>query len=161
MKLGARGRYAVMAMADLARRSAELPDGESVTLCEIAGRQEISLAFLEQLFAKLRRGGLVTAARGPRGGYRLAYPASETRISDIICAVEEPIKVTRCRDGSPKGCVSQTSRCLTHDLWEELGRQIEVFLESVTLSDVIEQRVLGRAHIARRDRQPAHLSGRA
>jgi len=161
MKLGARGRYAVMAMADLARRSAQLPDGESVTLCEIAERQEISLAYLEQLFAKLRSGGLVIAARGPGGGYRLAHPAAETRISDIICAVEEPIKVTRCRDGSPKGCLSHTSRCLTHDLWEELGRQIEVFLESVTLTDVIEQRILGRAHLARPNRLAAQVLGPA
>jgi Rrf2 family iron-sulfur cluster assembly transcriptional regulator len=137
-----------MAMADLARRAAELPDGGSITLCEISGRQEISLAYLEQLFAKLRRGGLVTAARGPRGGYRLARPADETRIADIIYAVEEPTKVTRCRTGSPKGCLSHSGRCLTHDLWEELGRQIEVFLESITLADVVEHRVLGRAHLA-------------
>lgn len=147
MKLGARARYAVMAMADLARRSGEL-NGEPVTLCEIAERQELSLAYLEQLFAKLRRGGLVIAARGPGGGYRLAYPASQTRIADIIFAVEEPIKVTRCRDGSSKGCLKRSARCLTHDLWEELGRHIEVFLESVTLADVVEHRVLGRAHMA-------------
>lgn len=147
MKLGARARYAVMAMADLARRSGEL-NGEPVTLCEIAERQEISLAYLEQLFAKLRRGGLVIASRGPKGGYRLAYPASQTRIADIIFAVEEPIKVTRCRDRSSKGCLTRSPRCLTHDLWEELGRHIEIFLESVTLGDVIEHRVLGRAHAA-------------
>ncbi len=147
MKLGARGRYAVMAMADLARRTAELPDGGSITLCEIAERQEISLFYLEQLFAKLRRGGLVTAARGPKGGYRLAHTAEETRIADIMYAVEEPTKVTRCRTGSPKGCLSHSARCLTHDLWEELGRQIDVFLESVTLADVVEHRVLGRAHL--------------
>ena len=91
MKLGARGRYAVMAMADLARRSGELPERESVCLSEIAARQEISLAYLEQLFAKLRRGGLVVAIRGPGGGYRLARAASETRIADIIFAVEEPV----------------------------------------------------------------------
>jgi len=147
MKLGARARYAVMAMADLARRSGEL-NGEPVTLCEIAQRQELSLAYLEQLFAKLRRGGLVVAARGPGGGYRLTYPASQTRIADIIFAVEEPIKVTRCRGGSSKGCLTRSARCLTHDLWEELGRHIEVFLESVTLADVVEHRVLGRAQAA-------------
>lgn len=158
MKLGARARYAVMAMADLARRSGELPEGEPVTLCEIAQRQEISLSYLEQLFAKLRRGGLVVAARGPGGGYRLAHPASETRISDIICAVEEPLKVTRCRSGSPKGCLSHAGRCLTHDLWEELGRQIEVFLELVTLADVVQHRVLGRAHRAETVRMMTQLS---
>ena len=98
--------------------------------------------------AKLRRGGLVLAARGPGGGYRLAQPASETRIADIIVAVDEPMKATRCRSGSAKGCLGRTGRCLTHDLWEELGRQIEVFLESVTLADVLERRVLGRARAA-------------
>ena len=134
-----------MAMADLARHAGGAPGHEPVRLCEIAGRQEISLSYLEQLFAKLRRGGLVVAARGPRGGYRLARAASETRIADIIFAVDEPIKATRCRTGSSKGCLGRTGRCLTHDLWEELGRQIEVFLESVTLTDVLERRVLGRA----------------
>ena len=145
MKLSTRGRYAVMAMADLARHAGEGPDDEPVRLAEIAARQEISLAYLEQLFSKLRKGGLVMAARGPRGGYRLARTAAETRIADIIMAVDEPIKATRCRSDSSKGCLGRTGRCLTHDLWEELGRQISVFLESVTLADVLERRVLGRA----------------
>jgi len=145
MKLSTRGRYAVMAMADLARHTSDETGCEPVCLSQIAGRQEISLSYLEQLFAKLRRGGLVTAARGPGGGYRLARTASETRIADIIIAVNEPIKATRCRTGSSKGCLGRNGRCLTHDLWEELGRQIEVFLESVTLEDVLERRVLGRA----------------
>ena len=144
MKLSTRGRYAVMAMADLARHS-KGKDEQPVPLAEIAQRQEISLNYLEQLFSKLRRGGLVIAARGPRGGYRLAQPASELRIADIILAVNEPIKATRCRSDSAKGCLGRTGRCLTHDLWEELGRQIEVFLASVTLADVLEHRVLGRA----------------
>jgi Rrf2 family transcriptional regulator, iron-sulfur cluster assembly transcription factor len=145
VKLSTRGRYAVMAMADLARHGGERPGDEPVRLAEIAARQEISLAYLEQLFSKLRRGGLVVAVRGPRGGYRLARTASETRIADIIVAVDEPIKATRCRSDSSKGCLGRTGRCLTHDLWEELGRQISVFLESVTLADVLERRVLGRA----------------
>ena len=145
MKLSTRGRYAVMAMADLARFGENGARVDPVKLSDIAGRQEISLAYLEQLFSKLRRGGLVVAARGPGGGYRLARPAAETRIADIIAAVDEPIKATRCRSGSAKGCLGHTGRCLTHDLWEELGRQIEVFLESVTLADVLERRVLGRA----------------
>jgi Rrf2 family iron-sulfur cluster assembly transcriptional regulator len=134
-----------MAMADLARHGGERTADDPVKLTEIAQRQEISLSYLEQLFGKLRRGGLVLAERGPSGGYRLARAASETRISDIIVAVDEPIKATRCRTGSSKGCLGRTGRCLTHDLWEELGRQIEVFLESVTLADVLERRVLGRA----------------
>ncbi len=145
MKLSTRGRYAVMAMADLARH---MPRGEPVRLSEIADRQEISLPYLEQLFAKLRRGGLVVAARGPRGGYRLARTAGETHIADIIVAVDEQIKATRCKSESSTGCLGSKGRCLTHDLWEELGRQIEVFLESVTLADVLERRVLGRARVA-------------
>jgi Rrf2 family transcriptional regulator, iron-sulfur cluster assembly transcription factor len=148
MKLSTRGRYAVMAMADLAKYVDDRRESEPVRLSEIAGRQEISLSYLEQLFVKLRRGGLVIAARGPGGGYRLARTPSETRIADIIFAVDEPIKVTRCRSGSPQGCLGRTGRCLTHDLWDELGRQIELFLESVTLADVVERRVLGRARAA-------------
>ena len=146
MKLSTRGRYAVMAMADLARYAA--PAGVPVTLAEIAERQEISQPYLEQLFSKLRRGGLVVAARGPGGGYRLAQNPSEVRIADIIVAVDEPIKATRCKSESSKGCLGRSGRCLTHDLWEELGRQIEVFLGSVTLADVVERRVLGRARAA-------------
>src|SRR5260221_7394729 len=133
-----------MERAVLSRLSGSGVGGEPVRLSEIAARQEISLSYLEQLFGKLRRGGLVLAARGPGGGYRLAQPAAETRIADIIVAVDEPIKATRCRSDSTKGCLGRTGRCLTHDLWEELGRQITVFLESVTLADVLERRVLGR-----------------
>jgi Rrf2 family iron-sulfur cluster assembly transcriptional regulator len=141
MKLSTKGRYAVMAMADLASHSRE---GRAVPLAEISGRQEISLSYLEQLFAKLRRGGLVKSVRGPGGGYRLASSAADTRVADIILAVDEPIAATRCRPGA-KGCTSTGARCVTHDLWEELGRQIHVFLASVSLADVIEKRVLGRA----------------
>ncbi|NWH09001.1 MAG: Rrf2 family transcriptional regulator [Alphaproteobacteria bacterium] len=140
MKLTTKGRYAVMAMADLAHHATERP----VTLADIATRQEISLSYLEQLFAKLRQGGLVKSTRGPGGGYRLARDASNTRVSDIILAVDEPITATRCEQGSPKGCLQQ-GRCLTHDLWEELGRQIHVFLSAVTLEDILENRVLGMA----------------
>jgi Rrf2 family iron-sulfur cluster assembly transcriptional regulator len=137
-----------MAMADLARHAGLGTQAEPVRLAEIAERQEISLPYLEQLFAKLRRGGLVSAARGPGGGYRLTQPAADMRIADIILAVDEPIKATRCKSESSKGCLGRTGRCLTHDLWEELGRQIEVFLASVTLADVLERRVLGRARAA-------------
>jgi Rrf2 family transcriptional regulator, iron-sulfur cluster assembly transcription factor len=140
MRLSTKGRYAVMAMADLAAHEAEKP----VSLAEIARRQEISLSYLEQLFAKLRRGGLVKSVRGPGGGYRLNRPSSEVRISDIIVSVDEPIKATRCAPGSPKGCMGTTGRCVTHDLWEELGRQIHVFLSSVSLADVVDKRILGR-----------------
>lgn len=142
MRLSTKGRYAVMAMADLAgNEGANRP----VSLAEIAQRQEISLSYLEQLFAKLRRGGLVRSVRGPGGGYRLSRPAADVRVADIILAVDEPIAATRCKSGSPKGCTGTTTRCVTHDLWEELGRQIHVFLSSVSLADVVEKRVLGRA----------------
>ena len=141
MRLSTKGRYAVMAMADLAGHAAE---ARPVALADIAERQEISLSYLEQLFAKLRRGGLVTSVRGPGGGYRLSRPSGEMRIADIIVAVDEPIAATRCKPGSSKGCTAQGARCVTHDLWEELGRQIHVFLSSVTLADVVEKRILGR-----------------
>lgn len=144
MKLSTKGRYAVMAMADLARHAGHAST-RHVTLADIARRQAISLSYLEQLFAKLRQHGLVSATRGPGGGYRLALSANETRIADIILAVDEPIKATRCEIGSPKGCTGEQARCLTHDLWEELSRQIQVFLSAVTLADVLEKRVLGRS----------------
>ena len=141
MKLSTKGRYAVMALVDLASQS----DGRPVALADIAERQEISLSYLEQLFAKLRRGGLVRSVRGPGGGYLLARAADDTRISDAILAVDEPIRATRCKSGSSAGCRANKSRCLTHDLWEELGQQIHIFLSSVSLADVVERRVLGRS----------------
>ncbi len=138
MRLSTKGRYAVMAMADLAIHEAGM---RPVSLADIADRQEISLSYLEQLFAKLRRGGLVTSVRGPGGGYRLSRPAAEVRIADIIMAVDEPIEATRCKLGSAKGCTHVGGRCITHDLWEELGRQIHSFLAGVTLADVVEKRL--------------------
>lgn len=139
MKLSTKGRYAVMAMVDLARQSA----GGPVALADIAKRQDISLSYLEQLFGKLRRGAQVKSVRGPGGGYMLARDATEMRIADIIMAVDEPIQTTRCTPGSPSGCRTDHSRCLTHDLWSELGNQIYVFLSSISLADVIENRILG------------------
>jgi Rrf2 family iron-sulfur cluster assembly transcriptional regulator len=143
MKLGAKARYAVMAMADLARHESEGP----VPLAAVAERQDISLAYLEQLLSRLRKAGLVTAARGPGGGFRLARPAEAMRIADIVLAVDEEIKATRCQAGSPVGCMADKARCLTHDLWEELSRQIILFLNAVTLADVVEGRVLGAARL--------------
>lgn len=138
MKLSTKGRYAVMAMVDLASHS----NGRPVSLADIAERQEISLSYLEQLFGKLRRGGLVKSVRGPGGGYLLNHAADETRIFDIVVAVDEPLRVTRCIPNSPKGCGKNNGRCLTHDLWEKLGNQIYQFLSSVSLGDVIAKRVL-------------------
>ena len=139
MRLTTKGRYAVMAMVDLADHAG----GRPVSLAEIAERQEISLSYLEQLFAKLRQNGLVKSVRGPGGGYLLAHGRGETRIADIILAVDEPIRATRCTPGTPFGCRGNKTRCPTHDLWEELGNQIQLFLNSVSLSDVCEHRVLG------------------
>jgi len=152
MRLSAKGRYAVMAMVDLAKHS----QGSPIALAEIAERQEISLSYLEQLFAKLRRGGLVRSVRGPGGGYLLARSAEETRISDAILAVDEPIRATRCKTGSAIGCRANKSRCLTHDLWEELGNQIHIFLSSVSLADVCSRRVLGQGRILTAGDSEAH-----
>ncbi len=139
MKLSTKGRYAVMAMVDLASHNKNKP----IALADIAERQEISLSYLEQLFGKLRRGGIVKSVRGPGGGYLLSRSANDLRISDVILAVDEPIKATRCMPGSPAGCQQNQGRCLTHDLWTELGNQIYLYLNSVSIADVCEQRILG------------------
>ena len=146
MKLSTKGRYAVMAMVDLAMHS----DNKPISLADIADRQEISLSYLEQLFAKLRRGGLVRSVRGPGGGYLLAREDTDTRISDIILAVDEPIRATRCTPGQPFGCRINKSRCTTHDLWEELGNQIYLYLSSVTVADVVNKQILGTSGLVRK-----------
>jgi Rrf2 family iron-sulfur cluster assembly transcriptional regulator len=138
MQLSTKGRYAVMAMTDLARH--QLGRGRAVSLADIAARQEISLSYLEQLFARLRRNGLVESVRGPGGGYRLAHPAAETWIIDIVRAVDEPLQAVRC-GGLGRGCMAGGERCLTHDLWEALGRTIHDFLAGVSLADVLDRRV--------------------
>ncbi len=143
MKLTTKGRYAVSAMADLAAFDGEGP----VALSDVALRQGISLSYLEQLFAKLKRAELVTSARGANGGYALASAPADIRIADIIAAVDEEIKTTACASGSNIGCQGTTARCLTHDLWDELGRQIEIFLNAVTLEDILAKRVLGMASV--------------
>jgi Rrf2 family iron-sulfur cluster assembly transcriptional regulator len=143
MRLTSKGRYAVMAMADLAASGGS---ERAVPLQEVAQRQDISLSYLEQLFARLRRAGLVAGVRGPGGGYRLARKSGEIWVAEIIQAVNEPIKATRCQDGSLKSCQGKAGRCIAHDLWDELGRQIHVFLSGVTLDDVVSKRVLGRAN---------------
>jgi Rrf2 family iron-sulfur cluster assembly transcriptional regulator len=135
MRLSTKGRYAVMALADLAGRQ-DLVVGRGVALAEIAERQQISLSYLEQLFSRLRRRGLVVSARGPGGGYRLARTAAETNIAEVVLAVDEPLRATRCKDGG-KGCMARGERCITHDLWEEMGRQLHGYLASVSLADVL------------------------
>ena len=141
MRLSTKGRYAVMAMADLARRQAALAAGDrAVTLADIAQRQQISLSYLEQLFARLRRRGLVKSLRGPGGGYRLAREACETSIADIVLAVDEPLRATRCGAAQSKGCMLKGERCITHDLWEDMGRHLHSYLASVSLDDLVNGR---------------------
>jgi Rrf2 family iron-sulfur cluster assembly transcriptional regulator len=137
MKLSTKGRYAVMALADIALQAGQRP----VTLAAVAERQDISLDYLEQLFLKLRKAGLVESARGPGGGYRLARDAEDIRISEIVLAVDEPLQVTRCIGDAIEGC-ARGEKCLTHDLWSALGRQIYGFLSAVTLGDVVNRRNL-------------------
>jgi len=140
MKMSTKGRYAVMAMIDIAGHS----HGAPVSLAEIAGRQDISQEYLEQLFGKLRKGKLVESARGPGGGYRLARPMAEIPISDVILAVDEELRVTRCDGDAVEGCVLG-ERCNAHDLWSSLGRQMMYFLSSISLEDVVEKRNLALA----------------
>ncbi len=156
MRLSTKGRYAVMAMVDLAAQGG----GRPVALAEVAERQEISLSYLEQLFAKIRRGGLVKSVRGPGGGYLLSRDASALRVSDIILAVDETIRATRCTPGSLAGCTSDRSRCMTHDLWEELGNQIYLYLSSVSLADVCAGRVLGTSGDLFRRARAAKMAAR-
>jgi Rrf2 family iron-sulfur cluster assembly transcriptional regulator len=146
MKLTTKGRYAVQAMADIAAHESIAAKSGPVSLPDIAIRQGISAGYLEQLFAKLRRAGLVDSARGVAGGYRLARAARTIRVSEIVDAVDEEIRTTAC-GGVAAGCKGTGARCLTHDLWDELGRQIEIFLNAVTLEDILERRVLGIAAV--------------
>jgi Rrf2 family transcriptional regulator, iron-sulfur cluster assembly transcription factor len=133
VELNTKGRYAVTAMADLAKYGAS----DAVPLSAIAERQRISLAYLEQLFAKLRRAGLVESERGRAGGYRLARPASSVTVAEIMGAVEEGIRMTRCGGEDSTPCMAG-QRCLTHGLWDALGEQIAAFLDSVTLQEVLD-----------------------
>jgi Rrf2 family iron-sulfur cluster assembly transcriptional regulator len=154
VELTTKGRYAVMAMADLAKFGGE----GAVPLSAIAERQHISLAYLEQIFLHLRRAGLVESARGRSGGYRLGRPAREIAISEIMAAVEEGTRMTRCVAGEP-GCLGE-ERCLAHGLWHALGVHIAAFLASVSLQDLLDgipssmapareeaAKQIGRAHV--------------
>ncbi len=133
MRLSTKGRYAVMAMADLAVKT----EGTPVSLAAISKRQQISLSYLEQLFIKLRRAGLVTATRGPGGGYMLAHHPADIVIEQIMSAVDEPIKMTRCIAENQGGCLGD-KQCLTHDLWDALGEHLMTFLRGVTLQDILD-----------------------
>ena len=135
MKLTSKGRYAVMAMADLASNTSVGP----VSLTEISFRQNISLAYLEQIFIKLKKNKLVKSSRGATGGYLLEKPASEIKLSNIIFAVDEEIKVLNCKKNSKKGCNNKSTKCITHNLWDELDQHINGFFERVKLQDLVKQ----------------------
>ena len=132
MKLTTRGRYAVTAMLDLTLHQAQGP----VPLAEIAGRQAISLSYLEQIFARLRKHGLVASTRGPGGGYRLSRDAEEISVADVIGAKDEIVDATRC--GGMENCQGE-QRCLTHDLWQDLSRQIRHFLTDIDLAQLVKR----------------------
>ena len=136
MKLSSKGRYAVMALADLAKSDT----GEPVSLRDISLRQGISLVYLEQLFLKLKKNKIVSSVRGKKGGYTLNKNASEINISEVLSAVEEKIKTVGCEKQSKKGCNGKSAKCITHNLWDELEDYINVFFEKKKLSDVINKR---------------------
>lgn len=137
MKLTAKGRYAVMAIADMAAQG----EGQRVSLSEISLRQGISLSFLEQLFAKIRRAGLVESQRGTMGGYTLAVPAKVLTLDRIIQAVNEDIKAHGCTPEAKRSCTGRSDRCLTHNLWGALENHIGSFLASITVQDVVDGRL--------------------
>jgi len=136
VELTTRGRYAVMAMADLAKHG----QLSAMPLSAIAERQNLSVAYLEQIFLKLRRAGLVESERGRAGGYRLGRSADEIMIADVMRAVEEDTRMTRCHGDTGVGCVGE-HRCLTHGLWNALGDHIHGFLAQVSLGDLLAGRV--------------------
>ncbi|MHB1514528.1 MAG: Rrf2 family transcriptional regulator [Acidiferrobacteraceae bacterium] len=148
MKLTTKGRYAVTAMLDLALHRRE----QVVSLSDIAARQDISLAYLEQLFARLRRSGLVESVRGPGGGYQLSLPPAEISVAEIIIAIDENIDATRCH--GEENCHGD-ERCLTHQLWQELSERIYAFLDETTLGDLISRPAV--QEVALRQKMPAGL----
>ena len=135
MKLTTKGRYAVMAMADLAL----FKDKGPTSLTDISLRQNISLAYLEQIFIKLKQENLVKSVRGAKGGYVLESPPEEIKISNIISAVDEKIKTLNCKKESKKGCNNKSSKCITHNLWDQLDQHINSFFEKVKLQDLVKK----------------------
>ena len=135
MKLTTKGRYAVMAMADLAL----FQSGKPVSLNEISLRQNISLSYLEQLFAKLKNVKLVKSIRGPSGGYILEKNPKDIKLSNIIFAVDEKVKTLNCKKESKKGCNGKSTKCITHYLWDDLEQHINSFFENKSLNDLLKQ----------------------
>ena len=137
MKLTSKGRYAIMAMADLAKNIVKEP----TSLTEISLRQGISISYLEQLFLKLRENNLVKSSRGPSGGYVLSKPPGEIKLLSIISAVDEKIKTVKCKKESKKGCNGKSIKCITHNLWDDLETHINKFFEDNTLNDILFKEV--------------------
>ena len=133
MKLSSKGRYAVMALADIAKFEPNNP----ISLRDISLRQGISLVYLEQLFLKLKKNNIVASVRGKNGGYILNKKAADIKISEVFLAVEEKIKTIGCEKHSNKGCNGKSSKCITHNLWDELENYINDFFEKKTLNDLI------------------------
>ena len=136
MKLTTKGRYAVMAMADLA----SYQNGKPVSLIDISLRQNISLSYLEQLFSKLKNEKLVKSVRGASGGYVLEKNPKDIKISNIIFAVDEQVKTLNCKRESKKGCNGRNTKCITHNLWDELEQHINKFFDNVSLNDLLKQK---------------------
>ena len=137
MRLTSKGRYAVMAMADLAKINTDLP----TNLTEISLRQGISISFLEQIFLKLKKNNLVKSCRGPAGGYLLTQSPEKIKLSSIIKAVDERVKTLGCKRESKKGCNGKSTKCITHNLWDDLENHINKFFEDNTLNDILFREV--------------------
>ena len=135
MKLTNKGRYAVMAMADLALNTNTGP----ISLAEISFRQNISLAYLEQIFLKLKSKKLVKSTRGAKGGYILDKTPSEIKLSNIIYAVDEEVRMLNCKKNSKKGCNNKSTKCITHYLWDDLDKHINNFFEKINLEDLVKE----------------------
>ena len=135
MKLTTKGRYAVMAMADIAL----FRDKGPISLTDVSLRQNISLAYLEQIFIKLKNKNLVKSIRGAKGGYVLDIPPEDIKISSIISAVDEEVKMLNCKKESKRGCNNKSSKCITHNLWDQLDQHINNFFEKVKLQDLVKR----------------------
>ena len=136
MKLTTKGRYAVMAMADLA----SYQNGKPVSLIDISLRQNISLSYLEQLFSKLKNEKLVKSVRGASGGYVLEKNPKDIKLSNIIFAVDEQVRTLNCKKESKRGCNGRTTKCITHNLWDQLEQHINKFFDNVSLNDLLKQK---------------------
>ncbi len=154
MRLTTKGRYAVTAMLDLAINYKDGP----ITLSDISKRQGISLSYLEQLFSKLRKKGLVDSARGPGGGYKLARESTQIAVADVIAAVDESVDVTRC---GGRGNCQGDMRCLTHELWQDLSEQIYSFLNGISLGQLVENRGVQEVAMMQREKEDGEVTGEA